>query len=120
MKTIKTIAHETWHVRPQYSMENVYRIWDENNNYHDDTEVDTMNRRASLIAAAPKLLAEAVENDTVFSLIAQAMNSITDNAPHWSVAQMQEFAQDWRVEIERNQKRNQEAITKAKEKQCES
>lgn len=47
---------EMWHVRPDYVQGNVYRIWDGNDNYHDDTSPDAMDKRAALIEAAPDLL----------------------------------------------------------------
>lgn len=52
-----TRKQETWHCRPDYGKENVYRLWDENDNYHDDTGPEAMDKRAQLITAAPKLLA---------------------------------------------------------------
>ena len=45
-----------WHVRPDYGKENVYRLWDKNDNYHDDTSPEAMDANAVLMAAAPKLL----------------------------------------------------------------
>lgn len=47
---------ETWHVRPDYGKENVYRIWDGDDNFHDDTTPEAMDRRATLIEAAPAML----------------------------------------------------------------
>ena len=41
------------HVRPDYGKDNVYRLWDENDNYHDDTSPEAMDANAALIAAAP-------------------------------------------------------------------
>ena len=51
---------EIWHCKPDYSKENVYRIWDQDDNYHDDTTPEAMDRRAALVQAAPALV-EALE-----------------------------------------------------------
>ena len=50
------MKHETWHVRPDYGQENVYRIWDADDNYHKDASPEMMDKRAALISAAPDLL----------------------------------------------------------------
>jgi hypothetical protein len=47
---------EKFHVRPDYGKENVYRVWDSDDNYHDDTSPEAMDRRAKLLAASPELL----------------------------------------------------------------
>lgn len=67
---------------------------------------------ASLIAAAPELLLDARQNDNAFTWLAEQMNSITDNAKHWTVAQIEALAQDLRIGIERNQKRTRATIAK--------
>ena len=46
-----------WTIKPDYSQENVYRLWDEDGNYHADWSQDTMDANARLMAAAPSLLA---------------------------------------------------------------
>jgi len=66
-----------------------------------------------LIAAAPELLDDAQQNDNAFTWLAEQMNSLTDNAKHWNVAQIEAVAQDLRLGIERNQKRTRAAIAKA-------
>jgi hypothetical protein len=58
------MKHETWHVRPDYGQENVYRIWDVDDNYHKDTSPEMMDKRAQLIACAPELL-EALTQELV-------------------------------------------------------
>lgn len=45
-----------WQVIPEYSQDNVYRLWDADGNYHDDTSPETLESNAHLIAAAPELL----------------------------------------------------------------
>lgn len=44
-----------WHVCPDYSKENVYRLWNEHDNYHDDTSPEAMDANARLFAMAPAL-----------------------------------------------------------------
>ena len=56
MENIDSLSSETWHCRPDYGKENVYRIWNEDDNYHDDVSPEMMDRRAALVAAAPSLL----------------------------------------------------------------
>lgn len=68
---------------------------------------------ARLIAVAPELLDDARQNDNAFTWLAEQMNSITDNAKHWTVAQIEAFAQDLRIGIEHNQKRTRGVIAKA-------
>jgi hypothetical protein len=46
-----------WIVRPDYGKENVYRLWDEDTNYHEDTSPETMDANARLMSLAPKMLA---------------------------------------------------------------
>jgi hypothetical protein len=43
-------------VKPDYGQENVYRLWDKNGNYHDDTSPEAMDANAALFNAAPDLL----------------------------------------------------------------
>ncbi len=45
-----------WNVNPDYGKENMYRLWDEDSNYHDDTSPERMDANARLIASAPELL----------------------------------------------------------------
>jgi hypothetical protein len=45
-----------WHVRPDYGKENVYRLWNEGDNYFAATDPETMDANAYLMAAAPDLL----------------------------------------------------------------
>jgi hypothetical protein len=45
-----------WTVKPSYSDENAYRLWDKNDNYFKDTSPDTMDANARLMASAPDLL----------------------------------------------------------------
>lgn len=71
------------------------------------------NANAELMAAAPELLEEARRTDAAFTWLAEQMNSITDNAKHWNVSQIEALAQDLRIGIERNQKRTRAAIAKA-------
>lgn len=47
--------YETWHVKPDYGKENVFYLWNEDDNYHDDTSPEAMDRRAKLMEAAPVL-----------------------------------------------------------------
>lgn len=68
---------------------------------------------ARLIAASPELLDDAKQNDNAFTWLAEQMNSITDNAKHWTTAQIEALAQDLRIGIERNQTRTRAAIAKA-------
>lgn len=78
-----------------------------------DGGLSAIDANARLIAAAPELLDDATQNDNAFTWLAEQMNSITDNAKHWNVAQIEALAQDLRVGIERNQKRTRAAIAKA-------
>jgi hypothetical protein len=50
-----------WHVTVAYSAENVYYLWDEDDNYPKDTSADVMDANARLIAAAPELLSGAIK-----------------------------------------------------------
>lgn len=50
-----------WNVRPDYGKENVYRLWDEDSNYHADTSPEAMDANARLISAAPDLLSAAMD-----------------------------------------------------------
>lgn len=63
--------------------------------------------------AAPELLADAHQTDRSWTWLAEQMNSLTDNAKHWTVAQIENLAQQLRVGIERNQTRTRAAIAKA-------
>lgn len=55
-----------WVVRPDYGKENVYRLWDGDTNYHEDTSPETMDANARLMSLAPKML--EVLNDAFESL----------------------------------------------------
>ena len=44
-----------WIVRPDYGKENVYRLWDKNTNYHDDTSPERMDANANLMSFSPRL-----------------------------------------------------------------
>lgn len=44
-----------WVVRPDYGKENVYRLWDKNTNYHDDTSPEKMDANANLMSFSPRL-----------------------------------------------------------------
>lgn len=68
---------------------------------------------AQLIAAAPDLLAAARDSDVALTWLAEQMNSITDNAKHWTVAQLEALAQDLRLGIETNQRRVRAAVERA-------
>lgn len=68
---------------------------------------------ADVIAAAPDLLNDARQNDAAFTWLAEQMNSLTDNAKHWNVAQIEALAQDLRIGIEHNQRRTRAVIAKA-------
>jgi hypothetical protein len=58
MSTASKVAPtEKWTVNPQYGKENVYWLWDENQNYHDDNSPEAMDARAQLMEAAPDMLA---------------------------------------------------------------
>ena len=48
---------EQWTIRPDYSQTNVYRLWDDAGNFHDDNGPAAMDRRAALMQAVPDLLA---------------------------------------------------------------
>jgi hypothetical protein len=74
---------------------------------------DEDRAKARLIAAAPELLDDAKQNDNALTWLAEQMNSLTDNAKHWTVAQIENLAQDLRIGIEANQKRTRAAIAKA-------
>ncbi len=50
-----------WIVRPDYGKENVYRLWDKDSNYHDDTSPEVMDANTKLMSAAPILLAALQE-----------------------------------------------------------
>lgn len=41
-----------WQVIPDYSQENVYRLWDLDGNFHDDTSPETMDANACFIVRA--------------------------------------------------------------------
>jgi len=45
-----------WTVRPDYGKENVYRLWDKDENYFSDTTPDIMDSNAALMSASPLLL----------------------------------------------------------------
>lgn len=45
-----------WVIKPDYGKENVYRLWDENGNYCDDTSPEAMDANAALFSAAPEML----------------------------------------------------------------
>jgi hypothetical protein len=68
---------------------------------------------ATLIAAAPDLLNAAQQDDNAFTWLAEQMNSLTDNAKHWTVAAIENLAQQLRIGIEHNQKATRAAIAKA-------
>ena len=52
-----------WNVNPDYGKDNVYRLWDADSNFHDDTSLEVMDANATLIAAAPELLDILVQID---------------------------------------------------------
>ncbi len=52
-----------WNVNPDYGKDNVYRLWDADSNFHDDTSPEVMDANARLIAAAPELLDILVQID---------------------------------------------------------
>lgn len=45
-----------WHVRPDYGQENVYRLWDAVDNYHDDTSPEVMDVNARIMEASRDML----------------------------------------------------------------
>jgi hypothetical protein len=45
-----------WLVRPDYGKENVYRLWNADSNYHEDTSPEVMDGNACLMQSAPRLL----------------------------------------------------------------
>lgn len=51
------MKREHWTIQPDYSKENVYRIWDKDGNYHRRTDPRTMDKRARLMECAPAFLA---------------------------------------------------------------
>ncbi len=67
------MTQETWHVRPEYSKDNVYRIWDANDNYHDDTSPEMMDKRAAVMQAAPEML-EALKRIIQYPSATMGMN----------------------------------------------
>ena len=44
---------KSWMVSPDYRTGNVYHLWDHNGNYHKNTNVKAMSRRARLMELAP-------------------------------------------------------------------
>jgi hypothetical protein len=65
-----------WVVRPDYGKENVYRLWNKNTNYHEDTSPERMDANANLMSFAPRLLSFV---KLVSSMMTQ--NEFGDNAP---------------------------------------
>lgn len=69
---------------------------------------------AALIAAAPELLRALEALNTELTGIAENCNSITDNAPYWSMEHIRSAGQLLRLEAERLQRIASAAIAKAK------
>ena len=43
-----------WKIRPDYGKENVYRLWNADDNYHDDTSPEVMDANAELMMKATR------------------------------------------------------------------
>lgn len=75
---------------------------------------DAREEDLMLATAAPELF-EALENIAAeLTGIAETGNSITDNAPHWTMEQIQNAGQVLRLEAERVQSIARAAIARAK------
>lgn len=50
-----------WHIRPDYGKENVYRLWNADDNYPDDTSPEVMDDNAEFMMQAVNAH-EAIKN----------------------------------------------------------
>lgn len=48
------MSMEVWKVTVDYYRSNVYEVWNEEMNFHDDTSVKARDNRARLISTAPQ------------------------------------------------------------------